>query len=200
MPNSSANINFIRSPKFNFLSIKSPSPEAKFERVLPLPPIVASYSGRSPTTKYKWHNGTSFKFGLQNTFISDLSTYNQGRSPGTLVYIMNTGDNHHDVSSTLPSSLSAWKNIDPFNRHSNPAWWTPWETLRPFFESRGFVLFKAGGLDGELSVPQPTKNGYLSPAAESFGLYGDRESFRSTFSQVISCCNHFHGARFNLFH
>ncbi|KIM79095.1 hypothetical protein PILCRDRAFT_823663 [Piloderma croceum F 1598] len=54
MPNSSANINFVRSPKFNFLGITSP--EAKFERVLPLPPIVASYSGRSPATEYKRHN------------------------------------------------------------------------------------------------------------------------------------------------
>jgi hypothetical protein len=74
-----------------------------------------------------------------------------------------------------------------------------WETLRPFFESRGYVLFKAGGLDGELNVPQPTKNGYSSPAAESFGLYGDRETFRSTFCLVSSCCNHIHGARFDLF-
>jgi hypothetical protein len=157
MPSSSANINFVRLPKFNFLGIKPL--EAKFEQVLPLPPIVASYSGRSPTTKYKRHNGTSFKFELQNKFISDLSTYNQGRSPGTLVYIMDAGNNHHDASSTSPLSLQSWKNIDPFNRHSKPAWWMPWETFRPFFESKGHVLFKAGGPDGELSVPQPTKNG-----------------------------------------
>jgi hypothetical protein len=45
--------------------------------------------------------------------------------------------------------------------------------------SKGYVLFKAGGSDGELSTPRPTENGYTSPAAESFGLYGDRVGFKA---------------------
>jgi hypothetical protein len=59
----------------------------------------------------------------------------------------------------LPSSLQSWKDMDPFDRHSK------WEMLRSFFV---YNLFKAGGPDGELSVPQPMENGHTSPAAESF--------------------------------
>jgi hypothetical protein len=99
---------------------------------------------------------------------------------------MNVSDTH--ILSTLPQSLQSWKDIDPFDRHSKPEWWMPWESLRPFFESKGYILFKAGGPDGELSVPQPKENGYTSPAAESFALYGDREGFKSTFGRVSSSC------------
>ena len=63
----------------------------------------------------------------------------------------------------------------------------PWETLRPFFRSKGYILFKAGGPDGELSEPQPTGNGYTFPAVESFGLHGDRIGFKSTFGRVSNC-------------
>ena len=87
-------------------------------------------------------------------------------------------DRDYRESPILPPSLESWKDIDPFDRHSKPEWWMPWETLRPFFRSKGYILYKAGGLDGELSEPQPTENGYIFPAVESFGLHGDRISFK----------------------
>lgn len=84
--------------------------------------------------------------------------------------------------------------MDPFDRHSKPEGWMPWEMLRSFFVSKGYNLFKAGGPDGELSVPQPMENGHTSPAAESFGLYGDRVGFKSTFGRVSLCySNNSHG-------
>ena len=65
----------------------------------------------------------------------------------------------------------------------------PWEMLKPFFRSKGYILFKAGGPDGELSMPQPVESGYKSPTAEYFGLYGDRVGFKSTFGRVSYFCN-----------
>ena len=100
-------------------------------------------------------------------------------------HTMNDRDYHE--SPILPPSLESWKDIDPFDRHSKPEWWMSWETLRPFFRSKGYILFKAGGPDGELSEPQPTENGYTFPAVESFGLHGDRIGFKSTFGRVSNC-------------
>jgi hypothetical protein len=88
---------------------------------------------------------------------------------------------------TLPPTLLSWTEIDPLNSKDPHAWWKPWEFLRVFFESKGYFLFQPGGRAGNLSVPMAHESGCITPPAQdSFGLYGNREGYKSTFWRV-SC-------------
>ncbi|EGN92928.1 hypothetical protein SERLA73DRAFT_79145 [Serpula lacrymans var. lacrymans S7.3] len=75
----------------------------------------------------------------------------------------------------LPESLRAWREMDALR---DPRWPETWESLRSYFQDKGYDLFrnKSGGV---LSVP----NGITqSPSNDSFGLYGDRgNDFTSDF-------------------
>ncbi|GBE83928.1 hypothetical protein SCP_0509870 [Sparassis crispa] len=82
---------------------------------------------------------------------------------------------HHIQPSSLPESLQAWRETDPLR---NQRWAEPWEVLRPFFKAAGYELYRTKAVPGAFTVPISA----TPPALESFGLYGDRSNFVSSFS------------------
>ncbi|PPQ96146.1 hypothetical protein CVT26_004781 [Gymnopilus dilepis] len=73
----------------------------------------------------------------------------------------------------LPDSLEAWKERDVV---MDPEWFKPWELLRPFFQEAGYELY-----DPHTHGQSSTARSADPPAADSFGLYGDRSNFKSRF-------------------
>ncbi|KAI0319477.1 hypothetical protein OF83DRAFT_1260085 [Amylostereum chailletii] len=89
---------------------------------------------------------------------------------------MSSGDDT-DLGVRLPNSWQSWKDINKMS----PEWCQPWETLRPFFLSHGYDLYKYD----QKTMANPTSNRLGSPALDSFGLYGDRgEGFKCYMARV----------------
>ena len=95
----------------------------------------------------------------------------------------NPSDIHETVH--LPSSLDEWRARYPVNGDTDWNFWgETWNSLRPFFESKGYTLFQHDPRFGTLCSPLPDQD--ASPASDSFGLFGDREGYQSRFPGHVS--------------
>ncbi|KAF8189339.1 kinase-like domain-containing protein [Pholiota molesta] len=108
----------------------------------------------------------------------DASPYTSGDSQFT----------EEQIRSMLPASYEAWR--DSYNKtygielsrkqeeyglQPRECWWFPWAILRSFFQSKGYTLHQYKSQEDPGSLPYAIG----PPAADSFGLYGDRSQVRS---------------------
>ena len=97
--------------------------------------------------------------------------------------VTNSRDIHETVH--LLPSLDEWRARYPISGVADRNFWgDTWNSLRPFFESKGYTLFQHDPRRGSLCSPLPDKD--ASPASDSFGLFGDREGHRSRFPAHVS--------------
>lgn len=93
----------------------------------------------------------------------------------------------------LPPTYKAWKDsfktftIEASREHEKAnlkpeqCWWFPWIILRSFFQSKGYTLYN---YDPQNPTRVPDFRG--PPAADSFGLYGDRTILPVSRMQHVS--------------
>ncbi|TFY80346.1 hypothetical protein EWM64_g3662 [Hericium alpestre] len=88
-----------------------------------------------------------------------------------------------DLMSQLPASIAAWKALDVM---TDPDWFRPWETLRPWFRSKGYELYRPP--PGRGLSPTPYDASSPSPLSfDNFELFGDRgDGFQACFLSLSS--------------
>ncbi|KAF9481614.1 hypothetical protein BDN70DRAFT_830721 [Pholiota conissans] len=92
-----------------------------------------------------------------------------------------------ETINTLPPTYDAWKDSistyslelsrqhEKVNLKPQQCWWFSWMILRPFFQSKGYRLYDYDPLR-DLSFHPTVVD---PPAADAFGLYGDRSQVKS---------------------